>query len=607
MRETFSIGWVLFLAAVPAMAQQATVSRALRRSDVVFMGSAAKEVYQSYGATVVDWGGGPWGNNPKALAEFGNRVKTAHDLGIQYNAGIPMVTGFASMIAACPEYEKAICRDIDGKPIFVPWLWDQKYKGKTGFNYWFCSNSPLYQKFLRERTQMAMTGGPEGLHIDDYGGTTGALWNGGCFCDNCMELFRKYLATEVPPAKLHALGIANLDGFHYGKFLLAHYVKNHRELMKARWRLPLDREFHTFQSLAAGRVVRELQEYAEKVHGGPIVRCVNGEPPSPQAFVVMPHVDHYSCEIGMNAPQQKFTASPAFTYKCGAMIERGIAGTAAGQDWAYAQQYKATNLVRYWIAESYALGQCFMTPGLHQWAYTQTKGTHCYEGRPEDFSYLYQFVRNNAALFDGYRSQAQLGVLFSHAAWRKGKKDAQAIASCCLEANIPFALVAAGDDLLPLRLNEKDLARFEKIVVPADSLLDAEQKDLLDALAAAHKTIPWTDGPALLAQVRPWIAVEGARNVWALPRQLPGQPGAPLVVHLLNRNYDFAAEKTAPRHDLVLHLGASSIAGRKLTRCKAYTPQLGGSTVVPLTVEPEAGGLRVKIRELTLWTVLCLE
>jgi hypothetical protein len=607
MCEPRHIACVVLLLAVPATADETSACRGLRHADVVFMGSASREVYRAYGATVVDWGGGAWANNAQAVAEFRERVEMAHDCGIRYNAGIPMVTGFAGMIASCPDYEKAICRDIEGNPVFVPWLWDQKYKGHTGFNYWFCSNSPLYQKFLRERTELAMAGVPDGLHIDDYGGTSGSLWKGGCFCGDCMTLFRKYLAANVPPEKLHELGIETLDGFDYGKFLRAKCVKSNAELMKTRWKLPLDREFHAFQAQAAGQVVRQLQEYAVTLRGRPIARCVNGAPPSAQAFVVMPHMDHYSCEINMNAPRKTFTAAPAFTYKCGAMIERGIAGTAGGEDWAYAQENKATTLVRYWIAESYALGQCFMVPGAHQWAYTAAKGTHSYEGKPENFSYLYRFVRRHAALLDGYESAVQLGVLFSHAAWRKNQKEAQAVAACCLDANVPFALVAAGDDLLPLRLNEKELARFEKIVIPGDPRLDEQQQAVLSKLAAEQKTITWRNGPAMLSQIQPWVSVEGAPNVWALPRQRPDKPNAPLVVHLLNRNYDFTAEKITPQNGFSLHVARSLAGNKPPTQCNAYTPDLAGETSVSLPVEPEGAGVRVKIPELKLWTVLRLE
>jgi hypothetical protein len=78
-------------------------------------------------------------------------------------------------------------------------------------NYWFCSNSPLYQEFLRGRPRLAMSVQPDGFHIDDYGGTTGSLWQGGCFCDNCMAGFRKYLADQVPAEKLRPRSIAWKD------------------------------------------------------------------------------------------------------------------------------------------------------------------------------------------------------------------------------------------------------------------------------------------------------------------------------------------------------------------------------------------------------------
>jgi hypothetical protein len=225
-----------------------------------------------------------------------------------------------------------------------------------------------------------------------------------------MPLFSAYLKQHVAPARLHELGIERLDGFDYGKFLLAKYVKGHTEFIKKRSTLPLYAEFQEFQALAAGDVVRQLQEYAAQLRGKPLVRCVNGTPPSQQAFVVMSHVDHYSCEIGMGAPGNewaggpttKLTTSAAFTYKCGDMVRRGIAGTAGGQDWAYVIEHKAINLARYWIAESYALGHNFMAPGHSQWAYTKEKGTHWYKAQAANYADLYQFVRQNAALFDDY-------------------------------------------------------------------------------------------------------------------------------------------------------------------------------------------------------------
>ena len=594
-----------------AQADDNPPARPLKHSDVVFMGASDKAAYEAYAATVVDWGGHAHGDNDKAKAEFRARVKLAQDLGIQYNAGIGMLTEFAGMIKSCPDYEHAICRTLDGQPIMVPWLWDQKVNGKTGMNFWFCSNSPLYQRYLRDLTARAMAGEPDGYHIDDFGGTTGAMWNGGCFCESCMPLFRDYLKQHVAPEKLRALGIETLDGFDYGKWLLAKHVKDGAEFLKKRYSLPLHDEFQVFQALAAGKVVRDLQDYAAKLRGKPLARSVNGTPPSSQAFVVRPHVDHYSCEIGMGAPGNEWgdvpaktlTTSAAFVYKCADMGRRTLACTAGGSSFAYVNEKNAVNLCRYWVAESYAFGHCFMAPSQHQWCYTKDKGTHWYHAKPEDYADLYQFVRKNAALFDGYEPVAQVGVVFSDAAWRKNKKDPRAAAEALLEANVPFALVAAGDELLDLRLDKTRLAAFEKIVVAADPMLDAAQQKVLDQ-APRQKTVMEKNAGAILDGITPCLAVENAKNVWALPRRIPRRANSPLIVHLLNRNYDFAADRTLPQQSLVLRLRKSLLGDKRPAHCTAFAP---GNEPVSLAVEPDGDGAQIKIPEIKLWTVLRLE
>ncbi len=602
---------VLALLPLTAQADDSRSARPLKHSDVVFMGGGSKETYEAYAATVVDWGGHAWGTEEKAKAEFRARVKLAQELGIQYNAGIGMITEFLGMIKSCPEHERAICRNLNGKAITVPWLWDHKVDGQLGKNYWFCSNSPLYQKFLRDRTALAMAGEPDGYHIDDYGGTTGTVWSGGCFCESCMPLFRDYLKPRATPESPRAPGIEKLDGFDYGKWLLATHVKDATEFMKKRSSLPLYAEFQEFQARAAGNVVRGLQEYAVKLRGKPLARSVNGSPPSSQAFVVRPHMDHYSCEIGMGAPgsewsgvpTKKLTTSAAFVYHCADMVRRGIAGTADGHSWAYVNENNTVNLCRYWIAESYAFGHCFMAPGRNQWCYTKEKGTHWYKAKPEDYADLYQFVRKNAVLFDDYEPVAQVGVILSHAAWRKGKKEPQAIASCLQEANIPFSLVAGGDELLDLRLDAAKLAKFKKLIVSRDLMLDAAQQEVLDRFPQ-DKLVMWKDTASLLAAIEPPLAIEGATNVWALPRRNPRQSKSPLVVHVLNRNHDFATDRTAPQQNLTLRLRRSLLGGNHLARCTAFAP---GSEPVSFAIEPDGDGVRIKLPELKLWTVLRLE
>ena len=602
---------LLLLLPLAASGKDDSPDRPLKHSDVVFMGGGSKETYEAYAATVVDWGGHAWGDSDKAKTEFGARVKLAQDLGIQYNAGIGMLTEFAGMIKSCPDYEHAICRTLDGKPVRVPWLWDQKVDGQTGRNFWFCSNSPLYQKYLRDLTARAMAGKPDGYHIDDFGGTTSAIWNGGCFCESCMPLFREYLKHHADAGKLRTLGIETLDGFDYGKWLLARHVKDAAEFMKKRYSLPLYNEFQEFQALAAGEVVRGLQEHAAQLRGRPLARSVNGTPPGAQAFVVRPHVDHYSCEIGMGAPgdewggisTKKLTTGAAFVYQCADMARRTLASTASGGSFAYVNEKNAVNLCRYWVAESYAFGHCFMAPSHNQWCYTKEKGTHWYKAKPEDYADLYQFVRNNAVLFDQFEPVAQIGVIFSHAAWRKGRKEPQAIATCLQEANIPFSLVAAGDPLLDLRLDAAKLAKFNKLVVSRDLMLDPAQQQILDQFPQ-DKIVIWKDSAALLAAIEPQLALEGAHDVWVLPRRNPHLSESPLVVHVLNRNHDFATDRVVTQLNLTLRIHDSLFAGKPPRHCKAFAP---GSEPVSLAVEANGTGVRIKLPELKLWTVLCLD
>lgn len=586
--------------------------RPLRHSDVVFMGGAGKEAYEAYAATVVDWGGHAWGEGDKPESEFRARVKLAQDLGIQYNAGIGMLTEFGGMVKSCAEYERAVCRNFDGQAIKVPWLWDQKVDGQIGKNFWFCSNSALYQAYLRDLTARAMAGEPDGYHIDDYGGTTGTLWSGGCFCESCTTLFAAYLKEKLPPERRQALGIPTLEGFDYAKFLRSKGVRDNADYVKRHGSLPLDAEFRTFHTTSAGAVVRRLQDHAVQLRGQPLARSVNGSPPGVQALVVRPHVDHYSCEIGMGAPgaewngvpTKELTTSAAFVYKCASMAGRSIAGTADGHSWAYVNEKQAVRLCRYWIAEAYAFGHCFMAPSERQWCYTKEKGTHWHRAKPEDYADLYWFVRKNAALFDGCEPVAGVGILFDHKAWREGRQTTRAVAEALLEANtVPFELVAAGDDLLDLRLDPARMGGLDKLVVPPATWLDPEQQRVLDQFPAA-KRIEWKDSASLLAALEPKLAVEGCTGVWALPRCNPQQANAPLVVHLLNRNYDFSTDRIAAQLNLTLRLRRSILGGRKPTRCTAFSP---GAEPEILEVEADGEGVRTALPELGLWSVLRFE
>ncbi len=237
-------------------------------------------------------------------------------------------------------------------------------------------------------------------------------------------------------------------------------------------------------------------------------------------------------------------------------------------------------------------------------AYTEAKGTHYFEGKDEDYADLFQFVRRNTMLLDGFDAVGQVGVVFSHAAWRKNRKAAGAVAECLFNANVPFALVGAGDDLLPMTLSERALEAFEKIVITSDADLDVTQQAVLDKSGLGGKLVVWKDAATLLDAIRSWVRVEGATGIWVLPRRAAGRSDSPLVVHLLNRNYDFATDKVEPQRNFTVRLAPGLLRGGTPSRCQLFAP---GAAPVDVAVETTVDGVVLRVAEAGLWSVLRLE
>ncbi len=589
------------LAAGPSRAEEAR-AMSIQRSDVVFMGDSAPELYREYGATVISWGGRPWGDDEGAIRGFQDRVKQAHDLGIRYLPGAAFRTAFAGMIDFDPSFEDAICRSLEGEPILVPWLWDHKHKGHPA--YWFCTNSPGYRDYLKHQIKNALTADVEGLHIDDYGGTVGTRWaGGGCFCRHCVAAFRDHLKQNVPREKLAELGIASLDDFDYGQFLRDRGVTADQYKREAAWypeKLPLSHEYENFQNRRSTEWVAEYRRWAEEQAGHPLALCVNSGVSGADDLLIAPVVTFFSGEVEHEAESGQVSPKPVWSFKLGDAVGRPVACTGAGWDWAFVKEHNKPGLVRTWIAQAYAFGHQFMPP-VHQWCYTQEKGTHWYDAPPEELAYVCRFVRENARLFDGYDAVARVGLLYSNAAFRRWQRQA---ADACAELvlmNVPFRLVLAGDDQMDERLEPGELEDLEALVVTEPLYLDEAQQAVLDG--AKGMTVQWKEGERTSDSLPHCVTVEGALNVTVVPRAKPGDAGAPFVCHLVNRNYVLESDSMAAQRDFAVVL-SDSLFGARIAGATLYAPR---KEPVSLKVEQVAGGTRIAVPELDLWAVLELE
>jgi len=101
---------------------------------------------------------------------------------------------------------------LDGKPIFSRWL---MAPGHDHYCYSPCGNKPAYREYLRKAIEIMIDAGAPIVHIDEFDAQLLAAMSGGCFCKDCLRLFREHLKQNPTP---EAEGL-DLDRFNYRTFL----------------------------------------------------------------------------------------------------------------------------------------------------------------------------------------------------------------------------------------------------------------------------------------------------------------------------------------------------------------------------------------------------
>jgi len=414
-----------------------------------------------------------------------------------------------------------------------------------------------------------------------------------------MAGFREYLAQNVPKEKLAELGIGDPAAFDYREFLLGQNVKP-EEYNRRRSSLPLADEFYDFQVKANTAFVAGYRRRAEKLRGRPLTLCVNSGLGNPQALAIAPHLSYFCCELSHGAHTRAAAKHPIYAYKLADGLNRPVASTASGHDWAYVAEHKLPGLVRTWVALSYAFGHNLMAPH-RQWCYTKEKGTHWNEWPPREYAPLYRFVRNHARLFDRYEAVAPVAVVYDNAARRKNRGNIEPICITLAERNVPFTVVVAGDDWLEYRLDTDRLAKFKAVVIVGESALDDPQQKLIDRVEADGRLVVWPDNETLERLLPAPVVVEGSQHVGVVPRAIEGDEGAPAVVHLLNRRYDGDSDAMTAQKDFTLQLHADLFGGRKFTKATLHAPE---AAPVLLQLTGEGDFTAVKVPRVNLWAIV---
>jgi hypothetical protein len=566
-------GSLLCAAALSLPAGPATV---VKHSDVAFMYQASRKTYDAYGATLLAWGGTP---NPKSLAEAG---------GVKWFGSVGMVTEFGRYYERFPAtYQEALCRDIEGRPVKVPWLTDLNHKGIPFW--WCCTNQPQFRQFLRERVVEIVKGGAAGLHVDDHLGASGGLWLGLCFCDRCVEGFRDYLKA-LPKEEPVRTGIADPATYDYRAAVrawLAEEPARKRQVTQH----PLWSLWTAYQCRAAAAFMMELRRLAAKTAGYPIPVAANAGLLWPRHLADYRALDLFVAETDHRAESRKPCDTPLVAYRLAESVGRPYAATASGMDWAFIKEHNLPGLVRIWIALSYAGGQLFMAPA-HQWCYTPEKGTHWWDGPIDKFAPLYRFVRAHANLFDGYETYADLGVLVPHRAFANDPGRWTALCDRLAAANFSYRILLAGDEIVTHPLTAQDLSACRFLLTPNTAALTPDDAKRLDACKRRGGVFGTAE--EVMAVVRP--AVKVPASIRALPRVKPGSA----VVHLLNYDYDDTRDDVTPQADVKVSLDLKALGIPGATRCRLVAPG-----AEPLTLQIVNGS--VTVPSLRLWALLVFD
>ena len=278
----------------------------------------------------------------------------------------------------------------------------------------FVSTIRIISNYLRDQAERACLAPIDGIHIDDYGATSNcADYNHGCFCASCIKGFREYLKKNLSKDQLKMKDIDDIEKFDYKAFLQEEGIRA-VEFSSGNKRIPLSYEFRDYQNGQMKAYIQGIYEIWRTTAWETIITQVSIPVLlHPRTLLPASIIDYFCGEIDHHAMSKGLSAaSPSLCTAWWKRWENAKPPRHPVRIGLGSKPIEKPGLVRTWIAQTYSFGSVFMVPH-NQWCFTQELGTHWWNGKPEDFAFLYRFVRKNAALLDDYTSLSDMVVLLT--------------------------------------------------------------------------------------------------------------------------------------------------------------------------------------------------
>jgi hypothetical protein len=578
----------------------------LKHSHISLMhgrGEQVTEMFRLLQPSVIAWGSDPV-RHLDDLEAFRNMLVQYEEKGVILNASnVWILTATNKVYHDDPRYQEAVCVDIEGLPIVPFWREDAFYNGVP--DYWACTNHPLFRAQAKERVLAGMSSGATMQHIDDHLGTYAACFMegmAGCFCDHCMEGFRKWLTMGNSESELKSKGMENPQVFDYAELLRSRGIVNRELFLEARAKeeIPLWEDFLDFQREEAAEFIKILGAVADSTAGKDIPIGVNAYNLAPKHLSTSHYADYFCNEV---QHYEQEDSVPPVSFMLGTALGMPVFATGTGVCWVHAQLDESVTRVRRWIAGAYAFGHYFMYSNS-QWGFTEETGTISYQVPLSIYEPLCSFITENRQLFDGFEAVAQVGLLYDNAACNDGDWWVREVNRDLHYAHIPTALVLKEDKRLRFSTPLEKLDEYDLLLVPEGSLTEEPLNELFESALEKGKLMEWTGMDALVTKMDPQVKLTGGEKVWTLPRQKDSEKGPELVIHLLNQDYDPKNDLMNGKSNLDLFVSQELSGGQPAGSAWIYSP---GSRPVELEVEQAAGGARIKVPELNLWAIVKID
>ncbi len=378
--------------------------------------------------------------------------------------------------------EECTSRDIYGEACHSTWV---EVPENEHYAYLMDRNNPVWREYLKAIIRIQIDAGVAGVHLDEADLPIFATGYGGCFCKDCMKLFRAWLQALSPEKLPEALKDTDLETFHYGSWLLERGFdfKSDRETTPLYW------DYIRFQRETIVGYFAELADYIKeygKSKGRDVLVCGNYYYLSPHYYPFEPHADILVTEMNATSYRQPSWCRYAAGFARGkpVIVVENPYGGVGPELLPKLQEGKGYDLFRMMQYEASALGINMSVP-YGAWMGSVIEDSFW---APHDLNVEIQdFITDNERLYST-ETFSEVAVLFSiqsaydweeHRGWKE-RFPFWSTVDGLVEQHQPFDVVVLPEGKLREDwITSGDLSRYRTLVLPECTFLTPAQVEAL--------------------------------------------------------------------------------------------------------------------------------